>query len=80
LALTATISGDGARALTTANGHVWALSLDGASIQAYDAATGQQLASLALPGRGTLLAADDDQVWVSVEMNDGNELIVVSPS
>jgi hypothetical protein len=81
LTLNATLSNDGARGITTANGHVWALSLDGTYVRAYDAVSGLPTSQrVILPGRGNLLAADDQQVWVSTEVNSTSELVLVAPS
>lgn len=81
LGLNATLSNAGAQGITTANGHVWVLSLDGNSVQEYDAASGLSLAQpIQLPGHGDLIAADDQQVWVSTEQNGINELVLIAPS
>jgi hypothetical protein len=81
LGLNATFSNAGARGITTANGHVWALSLDGSSVQQYDAAAGLPVGQqVQLPGHGSLIAADDQQVWVATEQVGINQLVLIAPS
>ena len=81
LALQATLSRTGSRSIATAHGHVWALSLDGGSVQAYDAGSGVPVSQpVRLRGRGYLVAADDQRVWVSTELNGTSQLELIEPS
>jgi hypothetical protein len=81
LNFTHTVSAAGAASLSTANGHLWVLSLDGSWVQAFDTTTARPVsAPIHLPGTGTLLAADTQEVWVAEQVGESADLALISPS
>gem|GEM_PF-2273299 len=85
LGLARTVTTEAARAITTANGHLWALFNNGGSrptavLAPYAMASGRLVAPpVALPaGDPNLLAADNARVWVAPEGR--YEVVEVAPS